>query len=113
MMQYRWVDQGGVMQVGALSDHAGKASDILVVGCGNSELSEDMARDSWDPAKIVSVDFSSTSIQQSAARALGSDDARVRALQYRVADCRALHDVFAASSFECAVDKGASAQERL
>ncbi len=35
-------------------------------GCGNSRLSEDMVKAGWDPAKIVSVDFSSTSIEQAA-----------------------------------------------
>ena len=39
---------------------------IHMKGCGNSRLSEDMVKAGWDPSKIVSVDFSATSIEQAA-----------------------------------------------
>ena len=96
---------GDVLQ-GTLEEHAQKGDDVLVVGCGNSHLSESMAMSGWNPAKIVSVDFSTESIQQAATRSQGSGDSRLAALQYRVADCRVLHELFPVSSFDCAVDKG-------
>ena len=93
---------------GALADHAPKDADVLVVGCGNSQLSEELATRGWDPARIVSVDFSASSIEQAACRARerAHSDERLAALRFCVADCRSLHENFPAASFDCAVDKG-------
>jgi len=94
---------------GAMADHAQRDADVLIVGCGNSQPSEELATRGWDPARVVSVDFSAQSIEQAAGRAreLASCDGRIGALRYCVADCRSLHESFPPSSFDCAVDKGA------
>jgi len=98
----------GAVCEGALADHAPKDADVLVVGCGNSQLSEELATRGWDPARIVSVDFSASSIEQAAGRARerAHSDERLAALRFCVADCRSLHENFPAASFDCAVDKG-------
>lgn len=100
------VGPDGAVCDGALEDHVAKDADLLVVGCGNSRLSEELAVGGWDARKIVSVDFSAQGIQQAAERSQGSGDERLAALQYHVADCRSLHELFPSSSFDCAVDKG-------
>jgi SAM-dependent methyltransferase len=94
---------------GTLAEHAPRDADVLIVGCGNSQLSEELATRGWDPARVVSVDFSAQSIEQAAGRARerASRDERLGALRYCVADCRSLHESFPPSSFDCAVDKGA------
>lgn len=107
-LHYQWASEdSAVVRDAKLEDHAGKGEEVLVVGCGNSRLSEDMALAGWDPTKMTSVDFSATSIQQASARARGSGDERLRALKYVTGDCRKLHEMFPASSFDSAVDKGA------
>ena len=108
ILHYQWVGADGNVRDGALEEHAVKGSDLLVVGCGNSTLSEVMARAGWDPTKIHSCDFSATSIEQAVTRARTSGDERLAALRYQVADCRRLHETFPSSSFDGAVDKGKS-----
>ena len=107
LLRYQWLQghDGGVIDA-ALEEHAEKSADVIVMGCGNSELSEAMVHAGWDASKLVSVDFSLNSIEQAQGRARLSGDERLAALRFLVADCRALHTTFAAGSFDCAVDKG-------
>jgi SAM-dependent methyltransferase len=107
LLRYQWLqgDTGAVTDAG-LEEHADKCADVIVVGCGNSGLSEAMVHSGWDASKLVSVDFSPTCIEQAEGRARLSGDKRLAALRFLVADCRALHTTFAAGSFDCAVDKG-------
>lgn len=104
--QYTTPTAGDDVRAGALAEHAGPHADILVVGCGNSEMSEELARAGWEASRIHSVDFSATGIEQAATRARGSGDPRLAALQFRVTDCRVLHEAFPSNSFDCAIDKG-------
>ena len=105
LLRYEWISEGGARHA-ALDEHAAKDADVVVVGCGNSSLSEAMVHNGWDASKLVSVDFSPTSIEQASERARLSGDKRLSDLRYVVADCRSLHTAFAPKSFDAAVDKG-------
>ncbi|KIY68899.1 S-adenosyl-L-methionine-dependent methyltransferase [Cylindrobasidium torrendii FP15055 ss-10] len=75
-----------------------KNARILMLGCGNSTLSEDMYDDGY--TNIVNVDYSSVVIAQMKARHEG-----VRpGMEWKVMDVRALE--FNDASFDVAIDKG-------
>ena len=84
--------------------HVTGASDVLVVGCGNSSLSEDMRNDSFASRRIVSVDFSEVVIDKMKKRAAqkGYDSAE---LSYLVADVTKMNESWS-ESFDCVFDKG-------
>jgi len=67
---------------------------MLVVGCGNSDLSDDLFKDGF--TDLVSVDYSSTVIEKMVKR--------MPHLKFEVMDCRAMR--YDSESFDCLVDKG-------
>ncbi|PBK99613.1 S-adenosyl-L-methionine-dependent methyltransferase [Armillaria gallica] len=75
-----------------------KTSKILMLGCGNSTLSEDMYDDGYK--NIVNVDYSSVVIEQMQKRH-GTDRPE---MEWRVMDVRELE--FADDHFDVAIDKG-------
>ncbi|KAK0239050.1 S-adenosyl-L-methionine-dependent methyltransferase [Armillaria nabsnona] len=75
-----------------------KTSKILMLGCGNSTLSEDMYDDGYK--NIVNVDYSSVVIEQMQKRH-GADRPE---MEWRVMDVRELE--FADDHFDVAIDKG-------
>ncbi|KAK0189081.1 S-adenosyl-L-methionine-dependent methyltransferase [Armillaria mellea] len=75
-----------------------KTSEILMLGCGNSTLSEDMYDDGYK--NIVNVDYSSIVIEQMQKRH-GSDRPE---MEWRVMDVRELE--FADDQFDVVIDKG-------
>ncbi|KAK0217761.1 S-adenosyl-L-methionine-dependent methyltransferase [Armillaria fumosa] len=75
-----------------------KTSKILMLGCGNSTLSEDMYDDGYK--NIVNVDYSSVVIEQMQKRH-GADRPE---MEWRVMDVRELE--FADDQFDVAIDKG-------
>ncbi|EGN96704.1 hypothetical protein SERLA73DRAFT_75577 [Serpula lacrymans var. lacrymans S7.3] len=75
-----------------------KSSKILMLGCGNSSLSEDMWQDGYK--NIVNIDYSSVVIQQMKQK-YGS----IRpGMEWHEMDVRALS--FGNASFDVAIDKG-------
>ncbi|KZT25251.1 S-adenosyl-L-methionine-dependent methyltransferase [Neolentinus lepideus HHB14362 ss-1] len=75
-----------------------KTSRILMLGCGNSRLSEQMYNDGYN--NIVNVDYSSVVIQQMRERhAIDRPE-----MEWHEMDVRAL--AFETDSFDVAVDKG-------
>jgi len=66
----------------------------LIVGCGNSDLSDDMFRDGF--TDLWSVDYSSTVIDKM--------KLRMPHLKFETMDCRAMS--YESDSFDCVVDKG-------
>ena len=75
---------------------------VLVLGCGNSALAEDLWRLSGVTA-IESTDLSATVVERMRARAL--KQGLPPTLTWSVADMRSLP--FVASSFDCVIEKGA------
>ncbi|PBK72505.1 S-adenosyl-L-methionine-dependent methyltransferase [Armillaria solidipes] len=75
-----------------------KTSKVLMLGCGNSTLSEDMYDDGYK--NIVNVDYSSVVIEQMQKRH-GTDRPE---MEWRVMDVRELE--FADDHFDVAIDKG-------
>ncbi|KAI0308915.1 S-adenosyl-L-methionine-dependent methyltransferase [Amylostereum chailletii] len=75
-----------------------KSSRILMLGCGNSTLSEDMYDDGY--TNIVNIDYSPVVIQQMRGR---HEHARSK-MEWHEMDIREL--VFANDSFDVAIDKG-------
>ncbi|KAK0489089.1 S-adenosyl-L-methionine-dependent methyltransferase [Armillaria novae-zelandiae] len=75
-----------------------KRSKILMLGCGNSTLSEDMYDDGYK--NIVNVDYSSVVIEQMQKRH-GADRPE---MEWRVMDVRELQ--FVDDQFDVAIDKG-------
>ncbi|GBG27793.1 Methyltransferase-like protein 13 [Hondaea fermentalgiana] len=96
---------------GAWSDFAGQvermpskaasrdATDVLVVGCGNSTLSEDMYASGF--RKVTSIDFSEVVIDEMRARASDKPG-----LEYKVMDFLAMDDAWN-DQFDMVFDKGA------
>lgn len=77
-----------------------RSQPVLNVGCGNSTLAEDMARDGF--SRVVSIDISQSAVDGMAARATaaGLSDA----LTYQQMDASKMD--FAPGTFAAAVDKG-------
>ncbi|KAL6843063.1 hypothetical protein ACP4OV_027137 [Aristida adscensionis] len=73
-------------------------SRVLMVGCGNSLLSEDMVKDGYDD--IVNIDISSVVIEQ-----MKEKHADVPQLTYMQMDVRDM-SFFGNESFDCVLDKG-------
>ncbi|KAL6620195.1 hypothetical protein ACP70R_035334 [Stipagrostis hirtigluma subsp. patula] len=74
------------------------SSRFLMLGCGNSLLSEDMAKDGYQD--IVNIDISSVVIEQ-----MREKHADVPQLTYMQMDVRDM-SVFGDESFDCVLDKG-------
>eukprot|EP00455_Lapot_gusevi_P008564 TRINITY_DN13751_c0_g1_i3.p1 TRINITY_DN13751_c0_g1~~TRINITY_DN13751_c0_g1_i3.p1 ORF type:complete len:177 (-),score=15.66 TRINITY_DN13751_c0_g1_i3:37-543(-) len=74
-----------------------KSLPMLVLGCGNSELSFDFCQDGW--SDIVSVDYCSLVIEQ-----MKQKYSHVHALQFDVQDVRSM--TYADASFAYIIDKG-------
>jgi len=66
----------------------------LVVGCGNSDLSDEMFRDGF--TDLWSVDYSSTVIDKM--------KQKMPHLKFETMDCRAMR--YESDTFDCLVDKG-------
>ena len=70
---------------------------VLNIGCGNSTMSYEMSKTTFK--KVVSIDISSTVIQQMKERYAGND-----ALEWRVMDCSKM--TFPDDTFDAVFDKG-------
>ena len=79
-----------------ISRLVGRGSNVLVLGCGNAEFSEDMYADGYE--HIWNVDTSETVIQQMSLRNSGKTE-----LHWEVMDVRDLK--FPDETFDLAVDK--------
>jgi SAM-dependent methyltransferase len=75
-----------------------KSSNVLMIGCGNSKLTESMYREGWK--KLTSIDYSPACIRQQAKR---STRKRLKC-RWLVMDVRRLR--FPNCSFDAVVDKG-------
>ena len=80
-----------------LSNLVNKSDKILMVGCGNSLLSEKMYEDGFE--NIVNVDFSGLVIQQMAERTK-----KCKKMQWLEMDARKMS--FADAEFDIVIDKG-------
>jgi len=82
-----------------ISEHTENSDHFLVIGCGNSTLSEQMYQDGY--LNITSIDFSGTVIETMRKRAaeLGLDG-----LVYLDMDARSM--TFLDDTFDCVIDKG-------
>ncbi|KAM0922002.1 hypothetical protein ACQ4PT_006473 [Festuca glaucescens] len=74
------------------------SSRVLMLGCGNSLLSEDMVKDGYED--IVNMDISSVVIEQMKEKHMD-----VPQLTYMQMDVRDM-SLFADGSFDCVIDKG-------
>ncbi|KAK3138868.1 hypothetical protein QOZ80_5AG0374490 [Eleusine coracana subsp. coracana] len=74
------------------------SSRVLMLGCGNSLLSEDMANDGYED--IVNIDISSVVIEQ-----MKEKHTEIPQLKYMQMDVRDM-SVFDDESFDCVLDKG-------
>ncbi|RLM98956.1 methyltransferase-like protein 13 [Panicum miliaceum] len=74
------------------------ASRVLMLGCGNSLLSEDMAKDGYKD--IVNIDISSVVIEQ-----MREKHKEIPQLTYMQMDVRDMN-FFGDESFDCVLDKG-------
>jgi ubiquinone/menaquinone biosynthesis C-methylase UbiE len=83
-----------------LNRYIEKQCSVLIVGCGNSGLAEQMNRDGYHKT-IVSIDFAPTCIETMKQRALNF---RLENLQYHVMDARELS--FQDNCFDSIIDKG-------
>jgi ubiquinone/menaquinone biosynthesis C-methylase UbiE len=77
-----------------------RGDEILVIGCGQSEFSEDMFKDGYK--RILSVDFSSTAIQTMIKRAKNSEE--LKGIRYLEMDVT--HLLFDDETFDIVIDKG-------
>ena len=80
---------------------AGRASRILLVGCGNSPMAADMADDGY--TSIVASDYAPAVIRAMRVRCAASHPA----IQWAVADMTSLTATFAPASFDAVLDKAA------
>ncbi|XP_047095451.1 EEF1A lysine methyltransferase 4-like isoform X2 [Lolium rigidum] len=74
------------------------SSRVLMLGCGNSLLSEDMVKDGYED--IVNMDISSVVIEQMKEKHMD-----IPQLTYMQMDVRDM-SLFADGSFDCVIDKG-------
>ncbi|XP_037469645.1 EEF1A lysine methyltransferase 4-like isoform X3 [Triticum dicoccoides] len=74
------------------------SSQVLMLGCGNSLLSEDMVKDGYQ--NIVNIDISSVVIEQMKEK--HTDIAQLTYMQLDVRDM----SFFGDGSFDCIIDKG-------
>ncbi|KAM3403868.1 hypothetical protein ACQJBY_007145 [Aegilops geniculata] len=74
------------------------SSQVLMLGCGNSLLSEDMAKDGYQ--NIVNIDISSVVIEQMKEKHMD-----IPQLTYMQLDVRDM-SFFGDGSFDCIIDKG-------
>ncbi|KAF8719866.1 hypothetical protein HU200_024627 [Digitaria exilis] len=81
-----------------LRAHVPAASRVLMIGCGNSLLSEDMAKDGYED--IVNIDISSVVIEQ-----MREKHKEIQQLTYMQMDVRYM-SFFGDESFDCVLDKG-------
>ncbi|TVU19261.1 hypothetical protein EJB05_35400 [Eragrostis curvula] len=81
-----------------LRAHVPASSRVLMLGCGNSLLSEDMAKDGYQD--IVNIDISSVVIEQ-----MREKHAEIKQLTYMQMDVRDM-SLFDDESFDCVLDKG-------
>ncbi|KAH7667113.1 Endothelin-converting enzyme 1 protein [Dioscorea alata] len=74
------------------------SSRILMAGCGNSVMSEDMVKDGYED--IMNIDISSIAIEMMRRKC-----SHIPHLKYRKMDVRHM-DFFQDESFDCVIDKG-------
>ena len=74
---------------------------VLLVGCGNSELTTDLAADGY--TQLTSSDYSAAVIERMRAKSAGAHPA----IRWVVADMTDLSAVFDAGSFDAIIDKAA------
>jgi len=74
-----------------------KSQKILIIGCGNSKMSQDMCDEGYE--NITNIDFSVTVIQKMKAKNAS------RNMQWLDMDVKDMH-IFADGDFDCVIDKG-------
>eukprot|EP01028_Stygiella_incarcerata_P013154 TRINITY_DN81570_c0_g1_i1.p1 TRINITY_DN81570_c0_g1~~TRINITY_DN81570_c0_g1_i1.p1 ORF type:complete len:215 (-),score=47.41 TRINITY_DN81570_c0_g1_i1:87-731(-) len=82
-----------------LRSSLGSDVEVLVLGCGNSRLVEDLYDDGV--RNVTGIDFSAVVINQMKERIIGKDE-----LEFMVMDCRRLR--FPSGTFDLVIDKGVS-----
>ena len=138
LISYEWSEPEGNFfmrssKQGRLEEHVGKDDSIMMLGCGNSEMGDDLRVAGWR-GKITSVDFAQQSISQGGGWSAvplmpfwtvietttemlnprpSSHAAQMRAqakglanMDFITADVRKLHEHVPASSYDVALDKG-------
>jgi len=76
---------------------------VLHIGCGTSALARDLYHEGR--TNIVNIDVSERAIEL-AIRAAARDTRGTMEMEFRLADCRDMRDLFPAASFSVAIDKG-------
>ncbi|XP_024533842.1 EEF1A lysine methyltransferase 4 [Selaginella moellendorffii] len=96
-MTFDWYQRYADLQP-ILKKHIPKSARVLMAGCGNAVMSEDMVRDGYQ--NIVNVDYSSVLIN-----ALQYKYKHMPQLSYKTMDVRNMGE-FKDNTFDAAIDKG-------